>query len=406
MPTRRRDPIGTVPDLGRHARPVRGLGLDLPRDRHRGRDVPAVHHGRRSGSGWPGVILLTWSIAPRPVARSSGRPGASGATRPSSAALLLGGGMGLVAWGEQTIPSGHRGAHHRDDARLDRRPRRHLPRRAPAAAGRRRDPHRVRRRRDPRRSVGLRRHRRDGSGRRRGDPALADRLGLRLALRLPSGDPAEPAARRDRRPDGHRRRRPRRHGRCSAGSGRRSTRRPSRATRSSRSSTSRSSAASLAYTTYSWLLGVAPLPLVSTYAYVNPIVAVILGWLILQEPIDARTLVAGAVIVVAVVLIVHVARADCQRPSRALPRHRRRSRLRQDRPRHLSCERHDRDHRVDADARREQGAVRDVEARGRRRRRARRRAPDRPGRMGASPDPRPSGPSPSGGPRRPRRDSG
>ena len=45
----------------------------------------------------------------------------------------------------------------------------------------------------------------------------------------------------------------------------------------------------LAYTTYSWLLGVAPLPLVSTYAYVNPIVAVILGGLILQEPIDART---------------------------------------------------------------------------------------------------------------------
>ena len=72
----------------------------------------------------------------------------------------------------------------------------------------------------------------------------------------------------------------------------------------------------LAYTTYSWLLGVAPLPLVSTYAYVNPIVAVILGWLILQEPIDARTIVAGAVIVVAVALIV-TARGRMQRPSRA-----------------------------------------------------------------------------------------
>jgi drug/metabolite transporter (DMT)-like permease len=42
---------------------------------------------------------------------------------------------------------------------------------------------------------------------------------------------------------------------------------------------------------------------VSTYAYVNPIVAVILGWLILDEPITARTLVASAVIVTAVVLI-------------------------------------------------------------------------------------------------------
>jgi drug/metabolite transporter (DMT)-like permease len=71
----------------------------------------------------------------------------------------------------------------------------------------------------------------------------------------------------------------------------------------------------VAYTTYSWLLGVAPLPLVSTYAYVNPIVAVILGWLILQEPIDARTVVAGAVIVVAVALIV-TARGRFQRPSR------------------------------------------------------------------------------------------
>lgn len=71
----------------------------------------------------------------------------------------------------------------------------------------------------------------------------------------------------------------------------------------------------VAYTTYSWLLGVAPLPLVSTYAYVNPIVAVILGWLILQEPIDARTIIAGAVIVVAVVLIV-TSRGRLQRPSR------------------------------------------------------------------------------------------
>ena len=55
---------------------------------------------------------------------------------------------------------------------------------------------------------------------------------------------------------------------------------------------------------YGWLLRVAPLPLVATYAYVNPIVAVILGALILSEPIDARTVVAGAVIVVAVALIV------------------------------------------------------------------------------------------------------
>jgi drug/metabolite transporter (DMT)-like permease len=60
----------------------------------------------------------------------------------------------------------------------------------------------------------------------------------------------------------------------------------------------------LAFTVFGWMLRVAPLPLVTTYAYVNPIVAVILGALILQEPIDARTVVAGAIIVLAVALIV------------------------------------------------------------------------------------------------------
>jgi len=60
----------------------------------------------------------------------------------------------------------------------------------------------------------------------------------------------------------------------------------------------------LAFTVFGWMLRVAPLPLVTTYAYVNPVVAVILGGLILQEPIDARTVVAGTIIVVAVALIV------------------------------------------------------------------------------------------------------
>jgi drug/metabolite transporter (DMT)-like permease len=60
----------------------------------------------------------------------------------------------------------------------------------------------------------------------------------------------------------------------------------------------------LAFTTYGWLLRVAPLPLIATYAYVNPVVAVILGALVLNEAIEPRTLVAGAVIVGAVALIV------------------------------------------------------------------------------------------------------
>lgn len=58
------------------------------------------------------------------------------------------------------------------------------------------------------------------------------------------------------------------------------------------------------FTAYAWLLRVAPLPLVATYAYVNPIVAVALGSLILGESVTPRTLLAGVVIIVAVAIIV------------------------------------------------------------------------------------------------------
>ncbi|MBA3877419.1 MAG: EamA family transporter [Anaerolinea sp.] len=62
----------------------------------------------------------------------------------------------------------------------------------------------------------------------------------------------------------------------------------------------------VAFNAYAWLLRNAPLSLVGTYAYVNPVVAVVLGGLILAEPITPRTLVASAVIVVAVAMIVTV----------------------------------------------------------------------------------------------------
>lgn len=71
----------------------------------------------------------------------------------------------------------------------------------------------------------------------------------------------------------------------------------------------------LAFTAYGWLLRVAPLPLIATYAYVNPIVAVILGALVLREPIELRTLVAGAVIIVSVAIIV-TARGRMSAPRR------------------------------------------------------------------------------------------
>jgi drug/metabolite transporter (DMT)-like permease len=60
----------------------------------------------------------------------------------------------------------------------------------------------------------------------------------------------------------------------------------------------------VAYSCYVWLLTVAPTELVSTYAYVNPVIAVLLGTLFLGEVITAWVLLAGAAIVASVVLIV------------------------------------------------------------------------------------------------------
>jgi drug/metabolite transporter (DMT)-like permease len=55
------------------------------------------------------------------------------------------------------------------------------------------------------------------------------------------------------------------------------------------------------FTAYVWLLNNVPIAQASTYAYVNPVVAVFLGWAIADEPLTARVLVAAAVIVAGVV---------------------------------------------------------------------------------------------------------
>jgi drug/metabolite transporter (DMT)-like permease len=70
------------------------------------------------------------------------------------------------------------------------------------------------------------------------------------------------------------------------------------------------------WTVYAWLLRNAPLPLIGTYAYVNPIVAVILGAIVLSEPITPRTLIAAVVIIVGVALVV-TARGRMVKPSSA-----------------------------------------------------------------------------------------
>jgi drug/metabolite transporter (DMT)-like permease len=61
------------------------------------------------------------------------------------------------------------------------------------------------------------------------------------------------------------------------------------------------------FSTFGWLMKHSTPARVSTYAYVNPLVAVFLGWLILGEPVTARTLAATAVIVLSVAVITSTA---------------------------------------------------------------------------------------------------
>jgi len=58
------------------------------------------------------------------------------------------------------------------------------------------------------------------------------------------------------------------------------------------------------FTAYAWLLQNAPISKVSTYAYVNPVVAIFLGWIILNEEVTATTLLGATVIVASVAFIV------------------------------------------------------------------------------------------------------
>src|SRR3984893_19571313 len=57
------------------------------------------------------------------------------------------------------------------------------------------------------------------------------------------------------------------------------------------------------YTAYIWLLGHVPTSKVSTYAYVNPVAAVFLGWLVLHERVDGYILAGSAIVVASVALV-------------------------------------------------------------------------------------------------------
>ena len=60
----------------------------------------------------------------------------------------------------------------------------------------------------------------------------------------------------------------------------------------------------IAFTAYVWVLQHAPISKVATYAYVNPVIAIFLGWLILSEEITPLVIAGAAVIVASVAFIV------------------------------------------------------------------------------------------------------
>ncbi len=72
------------------------------------------------------------------------------------------------------------------------------------------------------------------------------------------------------------------------------------------------------YTAYIWLLQHVPTSKVSTYAYVNPVVALFLGWLVLHERID-RYIMMGSEIIVASVVLVTSAKVSKRAAAEELP---------------------------------------------------------------------------------------
>jgi drug/metabolite transporter (DMT)-like permease len=60
----------------------------------------------------------------------------------------------------------------------------------------------------------------------------------------------------------------------------------------------------LAFTAYVWLVSNAPISLVATYAYVNPVIAVLLGWLVLGETLSLASVIGGSVVVAAVAVVI------------------------------------------------------------------------------------------------------
>jgi drug/metabolite transporter (DMT)-like permease len=75
----------------------------------------------------------------------------------------------------------------------------------------------------------------------------------------------------------------------------------------------------VAFTSYTWLLQRVSPALVATHTYANPVVAVILGWLLAHEPLTMRVVLASVAILGAIVLIRRGERVAIKRPEAASP---------------------------------------------------------------------------------------
>jgi drug/metabolite transporter (DMT)-like permease len=73
----------------------------------------------------------------------------------------------------------------------------------------------------------------------------------------------------------------------------------------------------IGFSAYSWLLEHVPTAKVATYAYVNPVVAVYLGWFFLNESIDVFML-TGTVVIIAAVALVNVSKLKGPKTNSAL----------------------------------------------------------------------------------------
>jgi len=74
----------------------------------------------------------------------------------------------------------------------------------------------------------------------------------------------------------------------------------------------------IGFVAYTWLLRNTPTPLVSTYAYVNPVVAILLGSVVVHEPLEAIEMVSALIIIGGVVLIT-TAKSLSDRKINAIP---------------------------------------------------------------------------------------